>query len=270
MDSYILSKKIRLDALTAVHSANAQHIGSAFSVVDIIAVLYSSVLKFDPQDPQKSSRDIFILSKGHAGIAVYSCLAECGFFPLSWLDHYEENGGLLSGHVSAHGVPGVELSTGALGHGLSVGCGLAYGFHVDQRTNRVFVLIGDGENEEGSIWEAATFASKFHLDNLTVIIDRNYMQAMGDVDEIMACDKGLENKWKDFGFDVQVVDGHDHMALKNSFKCLKEGKPHAVIANTIKGKGVSFMENNLKWHYSSPKGEDYEKAKRELEEALKK
>jgi transketolase len=270
MDSIFLSKKVRIDVLEMINKANAQHIGPAFSIVDILTVLYSGILKFDPSNPKAKARDIFILSKGHAGAAIYATLAECGFFPVSWLEHYEENGGLLSGHVSSHGVPGVELSTGALGHGLSVGCGIAYGFKCDKKKNRVFVLIGDGENEEGSVWEAATFASRFHLDNLTVIVDRNRFQAMGKVDDIMACDSGLEKKWADFGFDTQTVNGHDHVALEAAFSKRVPGKPHAIIADTIKGKGVSFMENDLKWHYTSPKGEEYEKAKLELEEALNK
>jgi transketolase len=259
-DSEQLAREMRIDVLKMIHQANAQHIASAFSICDILAVLYSKILVFDSKNPNDSNRDFLILSKGHGGSAVYSVLAEQGFFDKSLLATYEQNGGLLSGHVSSHGVPGVEWSTGALGHGLSVACGIALSLKMDGKKNRVFCIIGDGENEEGSNWEAAAFASHFQLSNLMVIIDNNGMQAFGGTDDIMSFSTGLDKKWRSFGFKTANVDGHDHLALEKAFSLREKKRPIVVIAHTTKGKGVPFMENNLKWHYSAPMGAEYDEA----------
>lgn len=264
VSSHALSKKVRLDVLDMVYKAKAAHIGAAFSIADIVSVLYSSVLTINPKNPNDPNRDYFLLSKGHAGASVYSVLAELGFFPKSVLDTYEQNESLLSGHVSSFGVSGVEFSTGSLGHGPSIACGIAHALLMDKKPNRVFVLIGDGENEEGSVWEAASYANHFHLSNLTIIVDNNRMQAMGFSEEIMNQSSTIENKWKAFGFDVLSVDGHDHQALYDAFNKETTDKPKCVICNTVKGKGVDFFENNLKWHYSHPSEEEYKLAKAEL------
>ena len=267
MNSRELSKAIRLDVLKMVFQAKAAHLGSAFSVADILAVLYEKVLFATPKDPTNPNRDYFILSKGHAGAALYSALAEKGFFPKSWLDDYEKDGSLLSGHVSSHGVPGVELSTGSLGHGPSFGAGIAHALTLDGKANRVFVLVGDGETEEGSVWEAAAYASHFCLDRFTLIVDCNRMQALGDSKSIMSITpRVLCSRFEAFGFSAVLVDGHDHDALERAFAHPHDKKPLCIIANTVKGKGVSFFENNLKFHYSAPNQTEYELALAELED----
>jgi transketolase len=265
--SELLAKAIRIDALKMVQRAHAQHIAAVFSIADIVAVLYSEILKINPKNPNADSHDYFILSKGHAGAAIYSVLAEKGFFPKQELETYGQPGTLLSEHVSSHGVPGIEWSTGSLGHGPSVGCGIAHAVKLDKKTNRVFVLIGDGESEEGSVWEAAAYANHFKLDNLTIIVDQNNQQALGDTEAIMSTASTLSQKWKAFGFETIEVNGHDHPQLINAFNQGTNGKPKCIIAHTIKGKGVSFMENNILWHYHDPQGELFEQALSELEKA---
>lgn len=263
MDSITLSKKIRIDTLRMISSAKASHIGAVFSIADIVAVLYADIMNVDPKKPDNEDRDRFILGKGHAGAAIYAVLAEIGFIPKDSLDDYYMNGSVLSGHVSSKGVPGVELSTGSLGHGSSVAAGMAMYAKIMNRRYRVYCLIGDGESEEGSVYEMALFAKKNKLNNLTIIIDRNGLQAMGKCSDIIG-DVNLVDIWTAFGWDVFEINGHDHNVLRETLS--KETvNPKMIIANTIKGKGVSFMENDNIWHYRPPEGQQYEDALSELE-----
>ncbi|HIF10460.1 MAG TPA: transketolase [Sneathiellales bacterium] len=247
------------------NKGGSSHVGSVLSMADILAVLYGNILTFDPSKPDWDGRDRFILSKGHAGAGVYAALAETGFFDIEYLDQHCADGSRLSGHVSHKGVPGVEFSTGSLGHGLGVGAGMAYAAHLDGKSHRVFTVLSDGECDEGSVWEAAMFAAHHKLDQLVAIIDYNKIQSLGSVSETL----GLEpfaDKWKSFGWSVVEVDGHNHEALIRALESLPftDGKPSCLIAHTVKGKGVSFMENSVLWHYRSPQGEEYEQALGEL------
>ncbi|MBR3099935.1 MAG: transketolase [Clostridia bacterium] len=268
-DPRVLAWLIRRNGIEMAHLSRGSHIGSVLSVAEIIAVLYTRVLNVDPKDPKKPDRDRMILSKGHAGSAVYSALAETGFFPVEELKNHYGNGSLLSGHVSHKGVPGVEVSTGALGHGLGIGTGMALGAKMDGASWRTYVVLGDGECDEGAVWEAALQAAQYRLDNLTAVVDYNHMQSLDFVKNTLALEP-FEDKWRDFGWFTQSVDGHDTEALTAAFARAKEntgsGKPSVILANTVKGRGVSFMENNILWHYRTPQGDEYEAAVRELEE----
>lgn len=265
MTSTELAWQIRRKALDMVRHAKASHIGSILSVADILAVLYDGVAKIDPEDPMNPARDRIVLSKGHAGVALYVALAETGFYPVEKLNTYGDDGSDLSCHVSHKNNPGIELSTGSLGHGLSVGTGMALHASTKGLSHRIYVIMGDGECNEGAVWEAALFASHHRLCNLCVIIDCNHMQAMGDTGEILDM-APLAKKWRTFGWHtVEVTDGHDHEALFRAMRETNETRPVAVIAHTVKGKGVSFMENTLLWHYRDPQGTFYEEAVRELE-----
>lgn len=263
MSSEELALKIRKHAIEMTHASHASHIGAILSVTDIVAVLYQDILNIDPKAPKADSRDRLILSKGHAGCAIYAALAEKGFFDKRELDTYYQNGSILSGHVSHKKVPGVEISTGSLGHGIGVAVGMALAAKIDCKTHHVYVILGDGECEEGSVWEAALFAAHHCLDNLTVIVDHNKMQAMGSCKEQMGWQK-LESKWKAFGFYTLECDGHNHDDLRKTMVLCNSGQPTCIIAHTVKGKGISFMENNLLWHYRDPQNEFYEKALKEL------
>jgi transketolase len=260
-----LAKRIRKHALRMTSRGSSSHIAAVLSMADIVAVLYGRVLRVDPANPRWPARDRFILSKGHAGAGVYAALAESGFFPVAKLDTHYQNGSDLSGHVSHKGVPGVELSTGSLGHGLPVGAGMAYGAHLDGQSHRVFVLLSDGECDEGSNWEAILFAAHFKLANLVAIVDYNKIQSLGPVAETIALEP-FRDKWASFGWEVREVDGHDHEALERILsQSSASGRPVCVLAHTTKGKGVSFMENTVLWHYRTAQGEEYERAMQELE-----
>ncbi|MBR6034096.1 MAG: transketolase [Clostridia bacterium] len=260
-----LAFKIRKDITEMSNIANSSHIASALSVTDIVAVLYSQIAQYDINNPQDENRDRIILSKGHAGSAIYAALAEEGFFNKDELYTYCQNGSILSGHVSQKNVPGVEFSTGSLGHGMPVGAGIALSAKIDHKKFNTYVIIGDGECDEGTIWECALFSRQYKLDNLIVIVDSNKMQAMGNCDDIISLNP-FNEKWKSFGWNVYEIDGNNHEELRNTFlKIEKNGKPNVIIANTIKGKGISFMENNLVWHYKSPQGDDFKNAIEELE-----
>lgn len=235
-------------------------------MADVVAVLYADVASVDPNDPTDDDRDRIILSKGHAGAAIYAALAEKGFFDVAELATHYADGSRLSGHVSHKGVPGVEFSTGSLGHGLSVGAGMAYAAKKDGKSHRVFVILGDGECDEGSVWEAALVANHYELGNLVAIIDHNRMQSLGFCEDTIAL-QPFADKWRAFGWNTIEVDGHDHGALKQALDgCRGLAKPTVVIAETTKGKGVSFMENDILWHYRFPhEGEEYDGAVAELD-----
>ena len=260
-----LAKRIRRHAVRMTNLGGSSHVGSVLSMADIVAVLYGDIMRIDPVRPTRPDRDRFILSKGHAGAGIYAALAESGFFPVEWLEKHCSDGSVLSGHVSHKGVPGVELSTGSLGHGLPVGAGMAYGAKLDDGDRRVFVLLSDGECDEGSTWEAVLFASHHKLDNLTAIVDYNKIQSLATVAETLALEPFAE-KWKAFGWSVSEVDGHDHHELYTHLSHLPKtpGKPTCIIAHTVKGKGVSFMERSVLWHYRTPRGSEYDEALNEL------
>ncbi len=248
-----------------VHHARSAHVGSALSIADILAVLYGGVLRLDPACPGWPERDRFILSKGHAAAALYAVLAERGFFPPEWLETFCRNGSPLTGHVSHSGVPGVDASTGALGHGLGLACGMALANARDGRRYRVFALLSDGECDEGSTWEAALFAGHHRLDTLTAIVDYNKIQSLGRVDEVLNLEP-LADKWRAFRWAVRVIDGHDLDAIEQAFRSVpfQSNLPSCIVAHTIKGKGVSFMEDKLLWHYRSPSDEELQRALAEL------
>ena len=267
-DPRVLAWLIRRHGLEMTHLSRGSHIGAIFSLAEIMATLYTGVLNVDPANPKMPGRDRLILSKGHAGAAVYAALAERGFFPVEELSTHYANGSRLSGHVSHKGIPGVEFSTGSLGHGLAVAAGMALGGRMDQADWRVYAVLGDGECDEGSVWEAALQARQYKLDNLIAIIDRNRMQSLDFSENTIALEP-FADKWRAFGWHTQVCDGHDVDALRAAFERAKAnrgtGKPSVIIAETTTGKGVSFMENDILWHYRTPQGEEYEAALRELE-----
>ena len=264
-----LAGLIRIGSLKMVHSANASHIGSCLSMVDILAVLYGKTLKVDPRNPAWEERDRFILSKGHGAAAFYATLAESGFFSSERLRDYCKSGLGLPGHATSHGIPGVELSTGSLGHGLPVACGMALAGKREDRPYRVFVLLSDGEMDEGSNWESILFAAQHGLDNLVAIVDCNTMQGFGSTKDVIDLSP-LPDKWKSFRWSVKEVDGHDHGGIEGALGALPfaPGSPSVVIAHTIKGKGVSFMEGQLAWHYRSPDKDQLAAAIAEIEGAL--
>lgn len=259
------AKRIRKHALVMTSLGGSAHIGAALSMADIVAVLYTGGLVVRPKDPLWCDRDRFILSKGHAGVAIYAALAEAGFFDVAILSTHCKDGSPFSGHVSHKGISGVEISTGSLGHGLSVGAGMAYGARLDERSHRVFVLLSDGECDEGSIWEAILFAAHHHLDNLVAIVDYNKIQSLASVAETLELEPFAE-KWRSFNWFVHEVDGHDYRQVQESIiKARGGGRPHVIIAHTIKGKGVSFMENTVLWHYRTARGQEFDQAMAELE-----
>lgn len=264
-NSISLAKEIRKKSLRMVYQAKASHIGGALSMVDILSVLYSSVLKYDSSNPHWSERDRFILSKGHSCVSFYSTLALCGFFPLEELDEYGNNGSRLLSHTT-HYVPGIELSAGSLGHGFPVACGVALAAKRKKESYRTFVLVGDGEMDEGSNWEALLFAAHFELDNLCLIIDYNKIQSLGATNDVLKLEP-LKSKLEAFNWNVLQINGHNHDEILRAFTNAAEvkKKPTVIIADTIKGKGVSFMENQLLWHYKSPSEEQYNQAIEEIE-----
>jgi transketolase len=264
-----LSKRIRQHVLKMVHRARSSHVGSSLSIADLLAVLYSRVLRIDPQRPDWPERDRFILSKGHACAAVYAVLAEKGFFPVEWLDTYYLDGSHLAGHITHRDIPGVEVSTGSLGHGLSIAAGIALAARHDERSYRVFALLSDGECDEGSTWEAALFIPHHRLDNVVVIVDYNKIQSFGTVKEVLDLEP-LADKWRSFGWATLEIDGHDFRQIEDALLNIpfKQGQPSCIIAHTIKGKGISFMENRLAWHYRSPDDNELKRALAELEAAI--
>ena len=264
MRSKELAWLIRRHGIEMTHLSGGSHIGAVLSVADIMGVLYTDILKFDSKNPKWEGRDRFILSKGHAGASVYAALAENGFFNVEELKTHYQNGSRLSGHVSHH-LPGIDFSTGSLGHGLSVAAGRALAAKQNGADFRSFVVMGDGECNEGSVWEAAEFANHYKLDNLVSIVDHNHMQSLDYCNNTLEVE--MAKRWKGFGWNVIEVNGHDHDALRHALKDTSnhENKPTVVIAHTVKGKGVSFMEMDILWHYRFPhNGWEYNCAVNEL------
>jgi transketolase len=260
-----IAAEIRLGALEGVHAAASGHPGGSLSIADIMAYLYFEEMNVKADDPKWADRDRFILSKGHTAPALYATLALKGFFPADELKNLRQVDSFLQGHPDMKGTPGVDMSTGSLGLGISTACGMALAAKIDGKDYRTYTIVGDGESEEGQVWEAAMFAAHYKLDNLCVIIDWNGLQIDGTVEEVMnptPHDKKLEA----FGFHVISIDGHDFDQIEAAFAEAKatKGKPTAIIAKTVKGKGVSYMENQVGWHGSAPNDEQYEKAVAEI------
>ena len=260
--------QIRRDIADIVYRSSAGHIGGSLSETDILVALYYEVMKTDPKNPKWTERDRFILSKGHSIDAYYCVLADKGFFDKEELKNYSQFGSDLIGHPN-RAIPGIEMNTGALGHGLSIGVGMALAGKMDKKDYRVFVLMGDGEQAEGSVWEAAMAAANYKLDNLVAIIDRNGLQISGTTEDVMALSP-LKDKWKSFGWNVSVVDGHDIPSICNALskKNKVDSMPSLIIAETIKGKGISFMENNASWHHGVMSEDEYKIACEELDKML--
>jgi transketolase len=262
-DVQAIARRIRGRLVELSHTAKTPHLGSSLSCVDILVALYWGVLRID--DPLDENRDRFILSKGHAATTLYAVLGEKGLFPMEWLESYAKPGSRLAEHPVRGSAPGIEVTSGSLGHGLSLGVGMALASRIRERSYRVVVVLSDGECNEGSVWEAALMAAAQKLDNLMVIIDYNKWQATGRSEEVMAI-RPMVEKWTSFGWSSSNVDGHDLTELMATLAKLPDGtgKPVAVVANTVKGKGVSFMEDDNNWHYRIPNAEEVQRAKQEL------
>lgn len=260
-----IANEIRIGIVKEVYSGKSGHPGGSLSCADILTVLYFNQMNIDPKDPKSNARDRFVLSKGHASPALYSTLAERGYFDKEELVTFRGIDSILQGHPDMKHIPGVDMSTGSLGQGMSCANGMAMASKLNKDGNRVYCLVGDGEIEEGQIWEAAMSASHYKLDNLCVIVDNNNLQIDGSIEEVMSS-YPIDAKFKSFGFYVINVDGHNIQELINAFNEAKtiKGKPTAIIAKTIKGKGVSFMENQVGWHGKAPNEEQYEMAIKEL------
>lgn len=259
------ARKVREDIIEEVYRAKSGHPGGSLSVADILTVLYFKVMNIDPKDPNKEERDRFVLSKGHCSPALYSCLANRGFFPVEDLKTFRNINSYLQGHPDKNKVPGVDMTTGSLGQGLSCANGMAIAGKMDKKDYRVYCVLGDGEIEEGQIWEAAMAANKYKLDNLCVIVDNNNLQIDGTIEEVMSS-YPIDEKFKSFGFEVIKIDGHDIDEIIKAFEVAKnvKGKPTCIIAKTIKGKGISYMENQVGWHGKAPNDEQYEQAIKEM------
>src|SRR3989344_8149384 len=248
-----IAKEIRKSILLQHFLSKESHVASALSCADILTVLYSGILKIDPKNPTDQNRDRFILSKGHAVAALYATLVEKGFFSKKLLETFCQNGSMLPGHSTKDSSPGVEVSTGGLGHGLPMGIGMALAAKADQKKHRIIILMSDGECNEGTTWESAMFAAHYKLDNVTVIIDYNVQQGLGKSKEIIN-NQPFAQKWKSFGWAVQELNGHDYKKMEHRLKTtpFQKNKPSVLVAKTTKGKGVSFMEDRVEWHYKNP------------------
>lgn len=257
-----IARQLRREVLAMAHAGGTPHVASALSCVDLITTLYFDCMRIDPAQPRAENRDRFILSKGHGCMAQYAALAHRGFFPRTILREYAADGGRLAEHPGPDCVPGIELATGSLGHGLSVGAGLALAAKMRNLSYRTFVLLSDGECEEGSIWEAALFAPARGLDNLIAIVDFNKWSAMGRTGARVG---PLARKWEAFGWNTVEIDGHDMGAITAALRTpTGRGRPLAIVAHTVKGKGVSFMEDDLEWHYRPPNNDDLLRALAEI------
>ena len=262
----IISNKVRKNALTGVYNAKSGHPGGSLSVADVLTLLYFEVMNIDPKNPKMPDRDRFVLSKGHTAPALYGVLAERGFFPAEDMATLRDINSYLQGHPDMNKVPGIDMSTGSLGQGVSVAGGMALCAKLDNKDYRVYSVLGDGELEEGQVWEQAMFAPHYKLDNLTIFVDFNGLQIDGDITKVMN-PTPIDKKFEAFGWNVIVTDAHDFEALYDAVEAAKacKGKPTAVIMKSVKGKNVSFMENEAKWHGSAPNEEQYNQAIRELD-----
>ena len=262
------ARRVRVDVAKINHRTKDSHIGGGYSAVDVMAVLYTRILKLNRQNLQEPNRNIFILSKGHIATTMFAVLAHAGLIPYEDLDKHLVNGENYAGHIRKYTVPGIEMSAGSLGHGSCIGCGMAYGKRVQRLKGNVYVLMGDGECNEGSVWESVMFAARFKLSNLVFIVDRNHLQAYGCDEQVL--DMGnLEDKFRSFGCDAVTINGHDYEQIQSALeRAVSEtpGKPLVIVADTVKGKGVSFMEDKLEWHFKSPDEEQLKMALEELGE----
>jgi len=259
-----LARRVRLDVLKMIREAGSGHPGGSFSAAEILVELYWRVLSIRPHEPDWPERDRFILSKGHACPALYSVLARRGYFSPKELMSLRKIGSALQGHPNMHHLPGLDASTGSLGQGLAMACGMAQGFRLDRMGSRVYCLLGDGELQEGSVWEAAMSAAHYGLSSLTAIVDRNMVQLDGTVSSVMEIEP-LVDKWLSFGWDVVVADGHSFPSLEKAFEhAAGTDFPSVIIANTVKGRGVSFMEGRYQWHGKCPDDEEYAEALKQL------
>ncbi|MEU1303815.1 transketolase [Streptomyces shenzhenensis] len=258
-----ISTSVRRDILTTIQSAGMGHVGGDLSVTDLLVTALWGTLRLDPTTPDTPQRDRFVLSKGHCAAALYSTLASCGFFPRARLSEFMAPLSPLNGHPARLKVPGVETNTGPLGHGFPVATGCALGAQLRGETWRTIVVLGDGEMQEGSNWEAAMTAAHYKLANLTAVVDRNRLQQGARTEDTKTLEP-LAEKWASFGWEVRVIDGHDHRAIKEAYAPSTTGRPVAVIANTVKGKGVSFMEDRVEWHHKVPTDEQVRLALEEL------
>ena len=265
----IEAAKVRKLGLSAIYAAKSGHVGGAFSVADILTVLYFEKMNIDPKNPKWEDRDRFVLSKGHCTAALYPVLAERGYFPVDDLKTFRNIDSYLSGHVEMKHVRGIDMSAGSLGQGLSAAIGMALSARISKKNYRTYVAMGDGEIQEGQIWEAAMSAGNFKLDNLTAFVDNNNLQIDGTIEQIMS-PYPIDEKFKAFGWNVISIDGHDLAQISDAVDqaAAFKGKPTVIIAKTIKGKGVSFMENNVKWHGATPSEEEFKQAFAELDATL--
>lgn len=259
------SLEIRREIVTMVHRAMSGHVGGSLGSADIVVALYYHIMRHQPKQPDWADRDRFILSKGHCTPVIYAALADCGYFPKEDLKTFRLLGSHLQGHPYQPKTPGIDASTGTLGLGISTGVGMALGAKLKKQNHYYYILCGDGEIQEGQVWEAAMFANKYKLDNIIAFVDRNYLQTDGNSEDVMPLDP-LMPKWESFGWRVYEIDGNDFIQIINTVEIAKKekGRPTMIIANTIKGKGVSFMENEASWHGTPPGKEDFEKAIKEL------
>ncbi|HEX2985729.1 MAG TPA: transketolase [Caproiciproducens sp.] len=265
----ILACKVRMGAIEGVFNAKSGHPGGSLSAADLFTYLYFKEMNVDPKNPKDENRDRFVLSKGHCAPGLYAALALKGYFPLDELKKLRHIGAMLQGHPDMKGTPGIDMSTGSLGQGVSAACGMALAAKLDGKSYRVYSVLGDGEIEEGQVWEAAMFAAHHKLDNLCLVVDNNGLQIDGPVAEVGGPEP-IDEKYRAFGFDVQVIDGHDFDAIEAAFAHAKtvKGKPSVIIARTIKGKDVSYMENKVNWHGAAPNAEQYEIAMQDLNKVL--
>ena len=265
----ITACKVRMNVIEGVYHAKSGHPGGSLSAADIYTYLYFKEMHVDPQNPKDPDRDRFVLSKGHTCPGLYGALAERGFFPREEMKGFRHVGSMLQGHPNMNDTPGVDMSSGSLGQGISAACGMALAAKLDNKEYRVYTLLGDGELEEGQVWEAAMFAGHKKLDNLCVIVDNNGLQIDGPISEVGGPEP-IDEKFRAFGFDVQVIDGHDFDAIEAAFAHAKtvKGKPSVIIAKTRKGKDVSYMENQFGWHGTAPNTEQYEVAMEDLKKVL--
>ena len=259
------ANNVRLSILEAVYNASSGHPGGSLSVADILTYLYFEEMNIDPKNPKDENRDRFVLSKGHTSPALYSVLAERGYFPKEDIKTFRRIDSYLQGHPDMKHIPGVDMSSGSLGQGMSAACGMALSAKISGKDYRVYAALGDGEIQEGQIWEASMFAAHYKLDNLCIVVDNNNLQIDGKITDVMNPNP-IEEKFKAFGFEVMVIDGHDFEQIEAAYQKARatKGKPFAIVAKTVKGKGVSFMENQASWHGTAPNQEQYEMAVKEL------